>query len=40
MCSGPRVHPALVNPNATANVYRIYPRIDVPERCIDDARIP
>ena len=23
MCSGPRVHPALVDPNATADVYRI-----------------
>jgi hypothetical protein len=23
MCSGPRVHPALVDPNATASVYRI-----------------
>jgi hypothetical protein len=22
MCSGPRVHPALVDPNATADVYR------------------
>ncbi|MGC1380507.1 MAG: carboxypeptidase-like regulatory domain-containing protein [Candidatus Baltobacteraceae bacterium] len=23
MCSGPRVHPALVDPNATADVYRV-----------------
>ena len=23
MCSGPRVHPAMVDPNATADVYRI-----------------
>jgi hypothetical protein len=23
MCTGPRVHPALVDPNATADVYRI-----------------
>ncbi len=23
MCSGPRVHPSLVDPNASANVYRI-----------------
>jgi len=23
MCSGPRVHPALVDPNATSDVYRI-----------------
>lgn len=23
MCSGPRVHPTLVDPNATADVYRI-----------------
>lgn len=23
MCSGPRVHPALVDPNATASLYRI-----------------
>ncbi len=23
MCSGPRVHPSLVDPNATADVYRI-----------------
>jgi len=23
MCSGPRVHPALVDPNASADVYRI-----------------
>ena len=23
MCSGPRVHPALVDPNATASIYRI-----------------
>jgi hypothetical protein len=23
MCSGPRIHPALVDPNATADVYRI-----------------
>jgi hypothetical protein len=23
MCSGPRIHPALVDPNATASVYRI-----------------
>jgi hypothetical protein len=23
MCSGPRVHPALVDPNVTADVYRI-----------------
>jgi len=23
MCSGPRVHPALIDPNATASVYRI-----------------
>jgi protocatechuate 3,4-dioxygenase beta subunit len=23
MCSGPRVHPALVDPNATTDVYRI-----------------
>jgi hypothetical protein len=23
MCSGPRVHPALVDPNATADIYRI-----------------
>ena len=23
MCSGPRVHPALVDPSATADVYRI-----------------
>jgi hypothetical protein len=23
MCTGPRVHPALVDPNATASVYRI-----------------
>jgi Carboxypeptidase regulatory-like domain len=23
VCTGPRVHPALVNPNATADVYRI-----------------
>ena len=23
MCSGPRIHPALVDPNATASIYRI-----------------
>lgn len=23
MCSGPRIHPALVDPNATADIYRI-----------------
>ncbi len=23
MCCGPRVHPALIDPNATADVYRI-----------------
>ncbi len=23
MCSGPHIHPALVDPNATASVYRI-----------------
>lgn len=23
MCSGPRVHPAMIDPNATADVYRI-----------------